>query len=465
MDAEPSFPHAADGDDDEVYSGSTTMSPLSLTSPRAGSGSGGAHDDSSSPTTWHGLSDADAIAPPTSTHLLDAGASLLGSPVSDRWFMFGDARQARCPALLAAACAVVLDATRPDGFAMVGPEGDVFAVSSDIGGAGSDPAGGAREISWRVVLFIDPNAAGVLPLPDGPYLVHSTRRGGRWCVFVRTSPDEASGVRVYVVGTRSREDLADSLHIAVDTTDDGGEDGLARTWRVMVESGLDGDTGSWRTTVHTGGRATATASHEHVSRPISGVIRSSSSSSHSRSRSSEGSSSGQHQRQSRWDQPPPPPCCSGCGTTHRVEWIMTCCHRLLCVGCAEVNPCGCPEWQNRRGFAVPILPQLALEEECVVEGAIVPQLPRWQIFYARHTGSEVYHAFFRVQDVIHDRGSVLCQLLFYEMDGDSRRWHQVRFKIVELPSRYTWMRFPPMTEEDTLAFEFLVIQYRHRRRQ
>lgn len=174
--------------------------------------------------------------------------------------MFGDARQARCPALLAGACAVVLDATRPDGFAMVGPEGDVFAVSSDIGGAGSDPAGGAREISWRVALFIDPNAAGVLPLPDGPYLVHSTRRGGRWRVFVRTSPDEASGVRVYVVGTRSREDLADSLHIAVDTTDDGGEDGLARTWRVMVESGLDGETGSWRTTVHTGGRATATAS-------------------------------------------------------------------------------------------------------------------------------------------------------------------------------------------------------------
>lgn len=33
MDAEPSFPHAADGDDDEVYSGSMTMSPLSLTSP------------------------------------------------------------------------------------------------------------------------------------------------------------------------------------------------------------------------------------------------------------------------------------------------------------------------------------------------------------------------------------------------------------------------------------------------
>uniref|UniRef100_A0A0E0KXS4 Uncharacterized protein n=1 Tax=Oryza punctata TaxID=4537 RepID=A0A0E0KXS4_ORYPU len=478
-------PHAAD---DEVSPGSPTISPLSLTSPRAGSGSGGghhaAHDDSSAPTTWHGhagvLSDADAIAPPTSTHRLDAGASLLGSPVSDRWFMFGVACQERCPALLAAACAVVLDATRPDGFAMSGLEGDVFTVSSGIGGGGSDQAGGTREISWRVVLCIAPTngqdaaAAGVLPFPDGPYLVQSTRRGDRWRVSVTVSAatDEGSGapssaaggVRVYDVGMGSRQDLAQSLSIAADTTDDGSysEQRLARTWRVIVESGQGGDTGSWRTTVHTGGSGTASAQRRAQS---------------SRWRHTQQLVQVQHPFPTAREQRPAFAAEQVGPATAASPLLRLPHHPPRGVGhdvlppaavrrLWEVNPCRCPEWHNRQGFAIPILPRLVPKEDFLVDGAIVPSWPRWQIFYAGRNGSEICHAFFRVEDIVHNSGGVLCQSYRYKMDGDSRRWRQFSCRIVWFPSHVPDLlfTFPPLTPVDIWDFEELVLLYRQRRR-
>uniref|UniRef100_J3M3E3 Uncharacterized protein n=1 Tax=Oryza brachyantha TaxID=4533 RepID=J3M3E3_ORYBR len=336
---------------DEVSSAAPTISPCSHTSVPAGSG---------------GIpppppSDGAALAPTTPAFRVVGCDALLRASISTRWFLFGDAHEPYCPALLAACCAVALDDTRPDGFSIAGPGLEAFAVSSDVG-LGLSLATPDGEILWCSFLSTaDDDApdtvARVPPLPAGPYLVHSTRRCGRWRVFVRTaSSDDASlappssptaGIHVYAIGRGSRLDLAKSLQGLIETTDDGSYSD--RYERVFVQSG-HAWAGYWRTSVHVGGTATASSS-------------------------------------------------APCSTV--------------------VNPCGCPEWQNRRGFAVPVLPLLPVPEDCVVEGAMTPPRPVWQMFYARRTGpSEVYHAFFRVQDVVHRNDAVLWQLYIYDMDDD-----------------------------------------------
>ncbi|KAF0898476.1 hypothetical protein E2562_008078 [Oryza meyeriana var. granulata] len=91
------------------------------------------------------------------------------------------------------------------------------------------------------------------------------------------------------------------------------------------------------------------------------------------------------------------------GVHEPVDRIMTCCRAVLCRGCAEVNPCGCPQWQNRRGFPVPILTEYHIDEDCMVEGAVMLRRPTWQQFYARRTGESVSYGFYNVEDAHHRR--------------------------------------------------------------
>ncbi|BAT09425.1 Os09g0563400 [Oryza sativa Japonica Group] len=238
-----------------------------------------------------------------------------------------------------------------------------------------------------------------------------------------------------------------------------GREGDGRTWRIFLESGQAAGADSWPAhrrhssadlLGHRRLGAERTAAEGGTSRrrrrfqeqrqnravPVPGVVW---------SRSSAPSRQRQRQRRTRWDEPPspavatppPPPRCSSCdGGEERddIDMVMTCCGAVLCRGCAEVNPCGCPEWQNRRGFAVRIptdYHDVDVDGDCFVEGAVMLQRPRWHQFMAMRIGMDVFYGFYSVEDVYHSSSGVTYQIHRYEMvEGRRcRRFHCLVFRI------------------------------------
>uniref|UniRef100_A0A0E0EV11 Uncharacterized protein n=1 Tax=Oryza meridionalis TaxID=40149 RepID=A0A0E0EV11_9ORYZ len=379
-------------------------------------------------------------------------------PVDSRpvaWFFFADVIQAQLPALLAVATSIALDDTRPDGFVIAGHEGDAFAVPVRRDAVlGSIPGGEARGISWRAVVCTttttsrgqDDDAAGrALSLPAGPYVVLTKRARGSWPALLRTVADDGSLVRPsgYAVDALG-EYVASSLRGFLGTVGGGyralavpdGREGDGRTWRIFLESGQAVGADSWpahrrhssadllghrrlERTAAEGGtsrrRRRFQEQRQNRAVPVPGVVW---------SRSSAPSRQRQRQRRTRWDEPPspavatppPPPRCSSCdGGEERddIDMVMTCCGAVLCRGCAEVNPCGCPEWQNRRGFAVRIptdYHDVDVDGDCFVEGAVMLQRPRWHQFMAMRIGMDVFYGFYSVEDVYHSSSGVTYQI-------------------------------------------------------
>jgi hypothetical protein len=128
-----------------------------------------------------------------------------------------------------------------------------------------------------------------------------------------------------------------------------------------------------------------------------------------------------------------------------------------------VNPCGCHEWQERRGFPVPIFPQQPIPHNCILEGPIRLQYPTWLRIYAERDGDIVWFVYICLEDLVHrPQAEIISQVHGYETVG--RCWTRFHCHIYQLREKICRFSYPPLSRKDEEDFEKVVNMCRQRRR-
>ena len=142
--------------------------------------------------------------------------------------------------------------------------------------------------------------------------------------------------------------------------------------------------------------------------------------------------------------------------------MMTCCKARLCRDCALVNPCGCRDWQQRRGFAVPMFPQCPIPEDCILDRPVTLQYPTWLRIHAARTGDDVRFLYICLEDLIHrPQAVIISQVHWFVTVG--RSWRRFHCFIYQGRGRICKFSYPPISPEEEGELQDIVRRFRRRR--